>query len=106
MVGYFIHPFDLRVTGFDRGEPRQLTGPLAGAIVVFGTDGGGGRFAPSAKGAGEILYLGEGAVHGVSFDGPKRGARLLCRSFDDFLERLLADTEAFVRGDPSWLFMI
>ena len=104
-VGYFVHPAETVIRGLERGEPTSLTGPHRRSIVVFGTDGGGGRFALGRSG-GEVLYLGEGSVHDAVFDGIHGDARMLSPNLETFLERLLADTEAFVRAAPNWTYLV
>ena len=104
-VGYFIHSPELVLRGLERGEPRRLTGLQGRSILVFGSDGGGGRFALGAAGDGDVLYLGEGAVHDGVFDGVGGENRLVSTSLDAFLTRLLDDTEAFVRGDADWAYV-
>ena len=105
-VGYFVHSPELVLRGLERGEPRRLTGPQARPILVFGSDGGGGRFALGADGDGDVLYLGEGAVHDGVFDGVGGENRLVNTSLDAFLTGLLDDTEAFVRGDADWVYLV
>lgn len=104
--GYFIHSVELVLRGLDGGEPRRITGELARPILVFGTDGGGGRFAIGADGDGEILHLGEGQVEDSVFDGADGRSRLISSSLGIFLEQLLEDTEAFIRGDEDWQFLV
>jgi hypothetical protein len=105
-VGYFIHEPSLVLKGLERGEPRRITGPLARDVVVFGTDGGGGRFALGAGGEGAVLYLGEGAVHDAVFDGVHGTVRVLSPDLTAFRDRLLADVEAFVSGREDWEYML
>lgn len=105
-VGYFIHEPGLVLRGLEGGEPRRLTGPYAREILVFGTDGGGGRFALGADGDGEVLYLGDGAVHDAVFDGVYGQVRTLAPDLRAFLNRLLADVEAFVRGEEGWEYLV
>jgi hypothetical protein len=102
--GYFIHSAELILRGINHGEPRSLSGSEAGSILVFGSDGGGNRFA--LRGADEIvLQLGEGAVIDGVFDGEGGAVRRIAEDLEAFLERLEADTEAFVRGDCDWVYM-
>lgn len=105
-VGYFIHEPGLVLRGLEGGEPRRLTGPYAREVLVFGTDGGGGRFALGADGDGEVLYLGEGAVHDAVFDGEYGQVQTLAPDLNTFLQRLLEDVEAFVDGEEGWEYMV
>lgn len=105
-VGYFIHEPSLVLRGLEGGEPRRLTGPYAREILVFGTDGGGGRFALGAGGDGEVLYLGEGAVHDAVFDGVDGQVQTLAPDLHAFLRRVLADVEAFVHDEEGWEYMV
>jgi hypothetical protein len=105
-VGYFVHKPELVVRGLSSGEPRRITGAFEGDVLVFGSDGGGGRFALVPDGFGEVLYLGEGAVHDAVFDGTYGEVRLLADNLEKFLSQLLADLAAFVRSDPAWTYMI
>lgn len=68
----------------ERGEPTLVEGGRPIAIHVFGSDGGGGRFA---------LGVSDGAVY------------YRPSSVSDFLDRLKTDIEAFVRGDRNHEYM-
>lgn len=105
-VGYFVHAPGLVLRGLEGGEPTRLTGPYARDVLVFGTDGGGGRFALGAGGEGEVLHLGEGAVHDAVFDGVYGRVKTLAPDPNAFLARMLADVEAFVYDEEGWEYMV
>lgn len=108
--GYFILPPRLVFRGWQTGEPRRLSGPYARDILSIGGDGGGGRFALDRDGGGEVLHLGAGSVRDGLFDGGEReGHRLvtvLAPDLPAFLDRMLADVDAFLRDDRDWPYMV
>lgn len=105
-VGYFVHPPELVVRGRQQGEPQRLTGTYDRAVIVFGSDGGGGRFVIGTDGDGEVLYLGEGRVEDAVYDGWNGDVRVLSESLNGFLDRLLADVEAFICPCPGWRYLV
>jgi hypothetical protein len=104
-VGYDIQPlehmFCLDPEGF---EPRRLKSDLGAAIVAFGSDGGGSRFARAANG-GVLFLSSSGAVRQGTYDDLRAPTVLLAASFGGFLERLLQDVQHYVAGDYRWPFM-
>jgi hypothetical protein len=105
-VGYFIHSVEQILQGFRSGEPRQVSGVDPLTILVFGSDGGGGRFALQAVEGDAVLYLPVGAVRDRVFDGSRTAIRTLAPDFPSFLRLLLADLRAFVEDKPGWRYMV
>jgi len=102
--GIFLHSLAQILEGLDSGEPTRITGEHAGAILPFGSDGGGSRFVLKANGT--VLKLSDGAVHDSTFDGVNaRIVQQVGGSFTGFLERVLQDVQAFVRHTPGWQFL-
>jgi hypothetical protein len=99
-VGYFIDPADRVASAAERGEPTLIEGDRPIAIHVFGSDGGGGRFALGLS-DGAVYYLpSSGAVkEGRYLEDTASPVRQVAVSVSDFLDRLKADIEAFIRGD-------
>ena len=108
MLGiYFIHSIDLVMRGIDRGEPVRvldITGSVP--VLVFGSDGGGGRFALQLDGPDKVLYLPVGAVNDSTFDGIQTPVKDLASDFWSFLRLLLADVSAFVDEPPNWRYLV
>lgn len=102
--GYFIHGPELVLRTHSQDGPRHITGPHARTVLFFGSDGGGGSFLLSTNGSDEILHVAEGALHDGIMDG--MSARLVAADLGSFLQRLLADTEAFVEGREDWTYMV
>ena len=103
--GYFIHAVALIARGVASGEPRALSQPGAGSeeVLVFGSDGGGGRFAVRRNPLGEVVHLASfGEVRNGVYDGR---VRTLAPSVESFLERLHADLDAFIACTEGWSFM-
>ncbi len=75
-------------------------------VVVFGSDGGGGRFATRIKEPGEVLYLPLGTVHNAIFDDNKTPTTILAPDFFAFLGRLDADVNAFLADTGDWTYMV
>jgi hypothetical protein len=106
-VGYFIHSIELVIRGIQSGEPlRILQSSGETGIVIFGTDGGGGRFAMKLDESGEILYLPVGRVIDSTFDGQQTPARFIADDFLTFLERLNSAIAAFIDNDTDWKYLV
>ncbi len=105
-VGYFIHEAGKIALGATSGEPREVRDDRRRKIVVFGSDGGGGRLAIESDLGEQVLYLPAGAVHEGVFDGINAPVRELAADFSGFLQRLLADLTAFVEDRPGWRYMV
>jgi len=101
--GIFLHPLAQILEGVEAGEPTRTTGEHAGAILPFGSDGGGERFVLTTDGG--ILHLAGGAVRAATFDGTNARIRQISGSFNGFLERVLQDVGAFVNQTPGWQFL-
>ena len=106
-VGYFIDPARRVASAAQRGEPTQIEGAYPRAIHVFGSDGGGGRFALDTEN-GAVYYLPtSGAVRdGVFFEDDVVRVRRMAGSLMEFLQLMRADIEAFVRGDANHEYMV
>lgn len=105
-VGYFLHPASWVVTAARRGEPTRVDGPQPFAIHVFGSDGGGSRFALRLDDGAVYFLPSSGAVH----DGAWLEERVvvpekLADTVAEFLWRLEADVQAFLRGAEDHAFM-
>lgn len=106
-IGYFIDPAARVVSATERGEPIFVDGAQQIAIHVFGSDGGGGRFALGVD-DGAVYYLpSSGAVRKGKFQEDRAApVRRVAGSVSSFLDRLKADIEAFVRGDSGHEYMV
>jgi hypothetical protein len=101
-VGYFIDPAERVASSSTRGEPVRIKGRNVTSISVFGSDGGGGRFAVNAA-AGEVYYLPSGGAvaEGTYFEDERVRVRRLADSLIDFLGLIAADVEAAVTRSDS-----
>ncbi|MBO9613705.1 MAG: hypothetical protein J7619_13475 [Dyadobacter sp.] len=107
-VGYFIHSLSWIEKSHLKGEPFRIAS-YPHEIVVFGSDGGGGRFALGGETSQEILYLpSSGGIHNGVFrylsksEAPYRVAK----DWMQFMEVLRSDLRAFLLRDETWKFMI
>lgn len=106
-VGYFVHPINLIRASLGRGEPHAISGVDGGAVLPFGTDGGGGRFVMRLdRCPGRIDYLGAGRVVGGVFDGDDYPARVLSADIKAFVDWLSRDVRAFISGDAGWQYIV
>jgi hypothetical protein len=106
--GYFVFTLSATLKGIDRGNPTTLAKTVDSKIIPFGCDVGGNLFALNTTGTNQALFLRPGLIeHGV-FEGAQNAIKVVGDDFDHFLERLLADTKAFV-ADPGnqdgWRYM-
>ena len=122
-VGYFIDPASRVASAVERGqpirievkptkrpdwapEPKRSAGPRPGSIHVFGSDGGGGRFAIETS-DGSVHYLpSSGAVRGgVFFEDWAAVPERVAENLIGFLWRLKADVDAFADGNDDHAYM-
>lgn len=97
-VGYFIESLERVVTGPGRGEPVTIGGPRPRSILVFGTDGGGGRFALD-RGDGSILHLSSGgAVRGGTFVDEGGMTRVVTPTMADLVLEFSLEIQAQAAG--------
>lgn len=106
-VGYFIDAAARVQSAQQRGEPMWLERDPMVPIHVFGSDGGGGRFAISGR-DGVVYYLpSSGAVvQGRYVEDAGARVRQVAANVRDFLERLRADVHAFVHGAAGHRYLI
>lgn len=105
-VGYYIHTLEGILRGIENGEPVRISEPIDCKIIVFGSDGGGGRFAMRVDEHNEVLYLPVGAVYHGTFDGQTRHIKLLSDDFIGFLKRLKSDIKSFIENEKGWEYMV
>jgi hypothetical protein len=112
--GYFIDAAARVATAPHRGEPRWIvrdwkTRRFAERmpIHVFGSDGGGGRFAVGLRDGAVRFLPSSGAVReGKFIEGEWSRARRVGLNVRLFLARLLLDIRAFVRGKRGHVYLI
>lgn len=105
-IGYFIDRASRAASARVRGEPTQIQGIESSEIHVFGSDGGGGRFALESIG-GAVYYLpSAGAVNGGAFiaDDVARPQKV-AEQLIDFLWLIQEDVEAFVMGRRGHIYI-
>lgn len=104
-VGYFIDSADRVASARERGEPTLTTDAPHTSIHVFGSDGGGGRFAIRLN-DGAIYYLPSGgAVRDGVFDDCGQGSERVAETLNEFLCRLSDDVAAFVHEKEGHGYM-
>lgn len=105
-VGYRLDPAEHVATAAARGEPTMVEAAEPFAVAVFGSDGGGGRFAVGLT-DGAVYYLPSSAEVRDGHYRPhsKFPVEELAGSVEDFAVRLKDDIEAFVRGDAGHQYM-
>jgi len=97
-VGYFLHPARRVVSAAKRGEPTRIEGKTRIPVHVFGSDGGGGRFALADDRAIYYLPSGGAVIRGAFLEDKQVKAIRKASSVAEFLRLLRADVEAFVNG--------
>lgn len=98
-VGYFISPIERIADVTQDFNPRIVTGPLGGKVISIGSSGGGDLFVIRLK-EQDVLLLSPGFIQAGIYDGSSGKVRVVATSFSAFLDRILADTTAFVKGEP------
>jgi hypothetical protein len=105
-VGYFLDSSERTNSAADRGEPIAVEGEESFGVTIFGTDGGGGRFALRDDGGGIFYLPSGGAVVGGVFQETRRiRARIVADDMVGFLWRVLDDVEAFVEDRPGHAYL-
>jgi hypothetical protein len=103
-IGYFLHEAKKLGRHGRVHDINEVLGPFAGSVVIIGSTGGGDLFALRRK-EGDVLFLPPGPVHAGAYDGARAAVRRLAADFESFLERIVADVEAFVHDVPNYPFM-
>jgi hypothetical protein len=103
-IGYFLDTAERAATAAQRGEPTQVAGA---PVHVFGSDGGGGRFALGLQDAAVYCLPSSGAVRGGHFiDDADAPAHKLAANVRELLERLAADVHAFAIDDGAHRYVV
>lgn len=102
--GCFLHPAAAILNGIRNGEVVRLASERSASVVVFGSDGRGGRLALRVE-SGEVIYLAPGVVRMGVYDSPTR-PRLVAKSVADLLDRLIGDIRAAVSGDKNHSYLM
>lgn len=94
--GYFIGPAASVVERLQEGDPSSvMIGSEVHRAVFIGSDGGGAYFAVDATAGGTVLHVGEGFIERGVLQGD---VRVVAADLNDFLEALLENVAAVVRG--------
>lgn len=102
--GCFLHGAAAILNGIKNGEVVRIAGETPGSVVVFGSDGRGGRLALRTS-SGEIVYLSPGAVRLGVYESPTR-PRVVAKSSGEFFDHLIADLRAAVAGDGGHSYLM
>ncbi|WP_068819222.1 hypothetical protein [Phormidesmis priestleyi] len=104
--GYFIDPAQRVTSASKRGEPILVEGSQSIPILVFGSDGGGGRFVLGTV-DGAVYYLpSSGAVKNSTYiEDSVVTARRVAGGVIEFLWRLKDDINAFVYGHEDHVYL-
>lgn len=94
--GLFIHPLRQVLANETNGTPVRAPQLTDGAIVVFGSDGGGTLFALAETGA-PVYFLPPGAVADGVYRGGLQEPAVLTATFTDFLDWLTSVVAGFAR---------
>jgi hypothetical protein len=106
-IGYFIDSASRTASAPERGEPSFIVCDTELPIHVFGSDGGGGRFAVGLS-DGAIYYLpSSGSVRdGKYIADCASKVRRLSSNVSGFLDLLRKDIHAFVQDEKGHRFMV
>lgn len=104
-TGYFIKPL-LRVLNHDpSSEPLTVLLEAEIPVVPLGSTGGGSLFVAERQG-GRILYLPPGPLHGGCYDGRRTNVRVVAEGISHFLDLVIDDAGAFVRGERGHRYLV
>ncbi|MCA0456353.1 MAG: SMI1/KNR4 family protein [Chloroflexi bacterium] len=102
--GYLIYSPQSILKSIEIGEPIKVVGSINSDVVPFGSDIGGHRIVIKSGSTNEVLYLPHGDLVNGIYEETTR-VKIISPDFFGFLERLLGDTKAYVRGDEKWSYM-
>jgi hypothetical protein len=103
-VGYFLKSITKLGVVDACSEPIEIKGEFSGKVLAFGSTGGGGLFV-IRRASGDVLHLAPGPLENGIYDGNRRRVRQISGSFCGFLERLMADIQAFVSNQDDYDFI-
>lgn len=99
--GYFIHRPDL-VLGHATGLVRRVTGRHTGAVVVFGSDGGGTLYALAAGSGSPVYRLPPDRIVEGTYASDQDGFRAVAGNLWGFLDQLRDAVQRFAAtGEPG-----
>jgi hypothetical protein len=102
--GYRIHPLKFLIRTHE--IPIRIAGTQEDEILTFGSDGGGNYFAMRLDESGEVLCMAiEAIVEDSIYYEDDFPVKTVGSSFYGYLERLLADTKAYINDDRDWIYM-
>jgi hypothetical protein len=103
--GYFLMPAKELIESKDASSILQPSG-LSIPVCVFGSDGGGSRFAVGTIDHSVYYVPSTVGVEGNMFiDGSRACSRKVSKSVVEFLMVLLTDVYAFVDGNTAHVFL-
>lgn len=103
--GYFIDSADRIISAAQRGEPTLVNGKQL-EIQVFGSDGGGNRFALGINDFAVYYLPVSGAViNGTFIEDDVTNVCRMAGSLIEFLWLLKDDIEAFVHGNENYHYI-
>jgi hypothetical protein len=102
--GYFIDPIERFRSRGERGEPESIQGDVG--VQVFGSDGGGGRFALGPSGAVVYLHSEGEIVEKVYYPSRAFPVRELATNFPLFICAIRDDIRAFVERRPEHEYLV
>ncbi len=105
-VGYFLDPAERVASAASRGEPGLVSGTRSFPVQVFGSDGGGARFAlGTADGAVYLLPSGGAVIDSAFLETRTSAVRLVGPNVLEFLQRLKGDLDAFTFQTPGHVYL-
>lgn len=102
--GYFIMSLDRLFRGITSTEPRTIHGKWPDSIVVFGSTGGGKKFAYSTT-TKQIYLLGHGEIDNQVFHSDEGNVQVIAKDLDTFFNLLLNDLKEFIEDNPDHKFI-
>lgn len=102
--GYFLKSLSKLIEGTQGKEPVSISGEIEGSILVLGSTGGGQKIALFQKDK-SILLLENGLVENGVFHAESHSIKVIAASFEEFLDKLLQDVDAFVTNNPNYIYI-
>lgn len=102
---YFIWSLSMMMRTQMEYVPLYIDSKAGKRILTFGSDIGGELFAVDMEDGGKILFLQTNGVADNVYHSYEGSVHVIAPDFYTFLERIVEDTKAELRGDPNWKFM-
>lgn len=102
--GYFLKSLSDFIEGIQGKEPISISGEIKGQILVLGSTGSGQKIVFFKKDKSILLLENELVKHEI-FYATNKSIKVIAISFEEFLNKLLQDVDAFVNDIQDHIYI-